>query len=291
MLLYEYKLDAAPAQYARMDEAIRIAQFIRNKCLRVWMDVPGISANDLQIQCSQLAKDVPFAALLNSQARQARADRAWAAISRFYTRCRAKVPGKKGYPRFQHDNRSVEYKGTGWKLDPDGRHLTFTDGCAIGRVRLVGTRAIATFPLDRIKRVRLVRRADGYYAQFCVDAERQLTHVPTGRQVGIDLGLKEFYTDSEDEPVHNPRFLRTAERRLTFLQRQVARKSNHTKDHRKPGRNHQARKRQQRSRYPRPMAAGSAGAVGAVRSAGAVGTTPAVPRPAPPPAPPPQRPP
>jgi putative transposase len=62
---------------------------------------------------------------------------------------------------------------TGWKLDPDGRHLTFTDGCGIGRVRLVGTRNIQPVPLDRIKRVRLVRRADGYYTQCCVEAERQ----------------------------------------------------------------------------------------------------------------------
>ena len=153
----------------------------------------------------------------------------------------------------------------------------------------MGTRAIETFPVERIKRVRLVRRADGYYAQFCVDAERQLTHVPTGRQVGIDLGLKEFSTDSAGEPVHTPRFLRTAERRLKFLQRQVSRKSNWTKDHRKPGRHPQARKRQQRSRYPRPMAAGSAGAVGAAGAAGAAGTTPSVPRPAPPPVPPAKR--
>ena len=224
MLVYEYQLDAAPAQYARMDEAIRSAQFVRNKSLRLWMDTPGTSANDLQLNCSRLAQEYAFAARLSAQARQAAADRAWQAISRFYARCKAKVPGKKGYPRFQHDNRSVEYKVTGWKLDPDGRHLTLTDGCDIGRVRLVGTRRIATFPLDRIKRVRLVRRADGYYAQFCIETERQLTHQPTGKQVGIDLGLKVFFTDSEGQTVHNPRFLRHAELRLKRLQRQVARK-------------------------------------------------------------------
>jgi putative transposase len=72
--------------------------------------------------------------------------------------------------------------------------------------------------------VRLVRRADGYYAQFCVDAQRHMEHVPTGRQVGIDLGLKVFYIDSEGQTVENPRFLRHAERRLKRLQRQVARK-------------------------------------------------------------------
>jgi putative transposase len=224
MLVYEYTLDAAPAQYARMDVAIRSAQFVRNKSLRLWMDVPGTSANDLQVQCSRLAQEFPFAAQLNSQARQASADRAWQAISRFYANCRAKTPGKKGYPRFQHDNRSVEYKGTGWKLDADGRHLIFTDGCGIGRVRLVGTRTIERFPLEQIKRVRLVRRADGYYAQFCIEAERQVEHVPTGRQVGLDLGLKVFYADSAGQTVENPRFLRNGERTIKRLQRQVSRK-------------------------------------------------------------------
>src|SRR5260370_12117814 len=98
MLVYEHTLDGAKAQYARMDHAIRIAQFVRNKSLRVWMDVPGTSANALQIQCSQLAKDVPFAAVLNSQARQASADRPWAASSRFYAPSRATLPAKKRYP-------------------------------------------------------------------------------------------------------------------------------------------------------------------------------------------------
>src|SRR5207249_10759081 len=101
---------------------------------------------------------------LNSQARQTSADRAWAAISRFYENCRNHKPGKKGYPTFQHNNRSVEYKQTGWKLDPDGCHVIFTDGCGIGRLRLVGNpgQQIETFPIKQIKRVRLLRRADGY---------------------------------------------------------------------------------------------------------------------------------
>jgi putative transposase len=246
MLVYEYKLDGATAQYARMDAAIRSAQFVRNTCLRRWMDVPGTTANDLQVQCSQLAHDFPFAARLNSQARQAAADRAWQAISRFYARCRAKTPGKKGYPRFRHDNRSVEYKGTGWKLDPDGRHLTFTDGCGIGRVRLVGTRAIATFPLDRIKRVRLVRRADGYYTQFCVDAERTVEHTSTGAQVGLDLGLKVFYMDSAGETVENPRFLRKAEQQIKRLQRLVSRKYDLKRKKAKHPQSHNYRKAQRK---------------------------------------------
>jgi putative transposase len=114
MLIYEYKLDGNKQQYAAIDEAIRVVQFIRNKCIRLWMDGRRINKNDLQCSCAILAKEYSFANCLNSQARQSSADRAWAAISRFYENCRNHKPGKKGYPKFQHDNRSVEYKQTGW---------------------------------------------------------------------------------------------------------------------------------------------------------------------------------
>jgi len=153
MLIYEYKMQASKAQYVAIDEAIRIVQFIRNTCLRLWMDTRGTTKNDLQCSCSVLAKEFPFAARLNSQARQAAADRAWFAIAHFYENCKKQKPGKKGYPRFQHDNRSVEYKQTGWKLEADGKHITFTDGCGIGRLRLVGNKKqrIEAFPKKQIK--------------------------------------------------------------------------------------------------------------------------------------------
>ena len=126
MLLDEYKLRLSPAQAAAIDEAIRTTQFIRNKAVRLWMDGRGVSATDLQILCARLAQEYPFAAALNSHARQAAAARAWAAIERFYTTCREQRPGKKGYPRLQRDCRSVEYKQTGWQLDGEGRPLSLT---------------------------------------------------------------------------------------------------------------------------------------------------------------------
>ena len=38
MLTLDYKLDGTTAHYAAIDEGIRTVQFIRNKCLRAWMD-------------------------------------------------------------------------------------------------------------------------------------------------------------------------------------------------------------------------------------------------------------
>ncbi len=235
MLTYEYKLDGTKRQYAAIDEAIRTVQFIRTKCLRLWMDERGIGKNDLQCYCAVLAKEYPFAARLNSQARQASADRAWFAINRFYDNCKAKKPGKKGYPKFQHDNRSVEYKTTAWKLSDDGKHIRFTDGCGIGKLRLVGSPSqhIETFPIKQIKRVRIVRRADGYYCQFCVQADRKIEHVSTGSMVGIDVGLAAFYTDSNGNTVPNPRHYRKAEKRLKRLHRQLSRKQKKSSNRKK----------------------------------------------------------
>src|SRR5215470_10138304 len=184
MLLFEYKPRLSPAQAVAIDEAIRTTQFIRNKAVRMWMDGQGISANDLQLLCARLAHEYPFAAALNSQARQAAAARAWAAIERFYTNCREQRPGKKGYPRYQRDCRSVEYKQTGWQLDGDGKRLTLSDGGGIGQVRLIGSRDLATFPREQIKRVRLVRRADGYSAQFVLQVERRSEHASSGSALG-----------------------------------------------------------------------------------------------------------
>jgi putative transposase len=226
MLIYEYKLDGNKQQYQAMDEALRIVQFIRNKCLCKWMDERGVSNNDLQCSCAVLAREYSFAACLNSQARQVAADRAWVAISRFYEKCKNNKPGKKGYPQFQHDNRSVEYKTTGWKIEPDGKHITFTDGCGIGCLRLVGNKkqTVATFPVKQIKRVRIVKRADGFYCQFAVQAQRRIEHSPTERALGVDVGLKSYSTDSDGQTVANPRFFRKAEHRLKRLHRQLSRK-------------------------------------------------------------------
>ena len=87
----------------------------------------------------------------------------------------------------------------GNKLSPDGKHITLTDGCGIGRLRMVGNpkQKIAAFPIEQIKRVRIVHRADGYCVQFGVQAARAIVHQPTGKQAGIDVGLRAFYTDSE----------------------------------------------------------------------------------------------
>jgi hypothetical protein len=67
MIVREAKLKHGTAeQYSALDEAIRTAQFIRNKAVRYWMDNPGTSKADLYSICKDLAKEFDFAKKLNA---------------------------------------------------------------------------------------------------------------------------------------------------------------------------------------------------------------------------------
>ncbi len=224
MLVFEFKAYGKLTQLAAVDDAIRTAKFIRNSCIRLWMDVKGTGKNDLQKHCAVLAANFPFANELNSMARQASAERAWSSISRFYDNCKKGIQGLKGYPQFQKDCRSVEYKTSGWKLADNRKSITFTDKKGIGRLKLKGTRNLHFYQIDQIKRVRLVKRADGVYVQFCINVDRSENTKPTGSTVGLDVGLKEYYTDSNGVMIENPKFLRQGEKVLKRSQRRVSRK-------------------------------------------------------------------
>ena len=224
MLVFEFKAYGKSAQIKAVGDAIRTAQFIRNSCIRLWIDVKNTGKNDLNKYCAVLAAKFPFANELNSMARQASAERAWFSISRFYDNCKKGVSGKKGFPQFQKDCRSVEYKTSGWKLTDDRKFITFTDKKGIGRLKLKGTRDLHFYQINQIKRVRLVKRADGIYVQFCINVNRQEDIALSGNTIGLDVGLKEYYTDSEGVMIENPKFLRIGEKVLKRSQRRVSRK-------------------------------------------------------------------
>ena len=238
----EFKAILKEPQKIAINEAIRTARFVRNKVLRFWMDNRGTGKKELYRYNTQLRNEFGFVKDLNSHACQASVENVERAIKRFYDNCKKKVPGKKGYPRFKKYSKSVEYKQSGWKLYPDKKSIKFIDKKGIGQLKLKGTWDLWRFDQKLIKRVRIVQRADGYYVQFCVKIDNSEQLEATGFTVGLDVGLKEFYTDSDGYSEPNPRFYRKNEKRLKFYQRRVSRKkkgsSNRNKAVNRLGRTH-----------------------------------------------------
>ncbi|GAB1538127.1 hypothetical protein NUACC21_07850 [Scytonema sp. NUACC21] len=227
MLVLEYKVKGNQQQYRAIDEAIRTTQFIRNKAIRYWMEAAKEQKVDkvaLNNYSTALRKEFRFVKDLNSMACQSATERAWLSIARFYDNCKSKKPGRKGFPRFQKDNRSVEYKTSGWSVHPTKRRITFTDKKGIGELKLLGKWDIHTYPVKDIKRVRLVRKADGYYCQFAYSIEVKPEQRTGNGEIGLDVGLEFFYSDSNGHHEPNPRFLRKASKAIKHAQRQIYKK-------------------------------------------------------------------
>jgi len=228
MRVIEFKLKTNSHQEIAIQEAIRVGQFIRNKCLRFWMDSTKEDKVNYATLCrltTELSNNPEFSFVgkLNSMARQASAERAWFSISRFYNNCK-KGLAKKGYPKFKKFSRSVEYKSSGWKLTEDKKFIHITDKTGIGKLKLIGTFNRQLLDKTTIKRVRLIKKADSFYCQFVLDIERVEPLDSTGKEVGIDLGLNHFLTDSNGGKINNPRFLRKSEKRLKKAQRKLSKK-------------------------------------------------------------------
>jgi len=253
VFVLEYKVrEPKPQQVQAMEEAIRTAQFVRNKVLRYWMDNRGVGKTELFRYNTQLRADYPFVKELNSHACQTAVERTLRAINRFYANCREQVKGKKrcasegsraanpapetgareraprqGYPKFKHNSRSVEYKVSGYKISQNRKRITFTDKKNIGELKLIGSRDLNYFQPEQIKRTRILRRSDGYYIQFCINLDPRDTVkplIPTQECCGIDVGLKYFLAESNGNIEPIPQFYRQAEKKLNKLNRRKSRK-------------------------------------------------------------------
>jgi putative transposase len=184
MIVLEFKAKGKTTQYSAIDEAIRTAQFVRNKCVRYWMDNRGVGQKELYRYNTKLRAESPLLSLKLS-CLPSRCEKSYYSIARFYDNCKKSIPGKKGYPKFK---KTVAQLST--KLQ-DGSFLKinvnhFIDKKGIGKLNSkdVGLHFIPR----QIKRV-VGASADGYYVQFLVNAENKSSIEPQGN-VGLDVESK-----------------------------------------------------------------------------------------------------
>ena len=142
-----------------------------------------------------------------------RLDKAFRAFFR-----RLKDGDKPGFPRFKSRDRydSITYPsyGDGCRIREGGK--LYLQG--IGELRVKWHRKIA----GKIKTV-TVRRSTGRW-HVCFSVEYDPEPLPVvNAEVGIDAGLEHFAALSTDELIPNPRWQRSAEKRLRRARRKVAR--------------------------------------------------------------------
>lgn len=78
--------------------------------------------------------------------------------------------------------------------------------------------------VGKINNVTIERTPSGkYFVVLNVDFEPEL-QVNKGGSIGIDVGIKDFYSDSNGNVVHNPKYLEKSMRKLAREQRKLSRK-------------------------------------------------------------------
>jgi putative transposase len=143
----------------------------------------------------------------------------------YFQRVRAAEQTKQrrvGYPRFKPHQRFDQVlfvAGDGAKWEPaDGGRWAHASFQAVGRVKVRQHRAL----VGRVKTLQLKREHRRWYVIVVADAEVEPLP-PTGRTVGIDVGVARFLTTSDGQVMANPRFLDTAQQRIADLQRRKQR--------------------------------------------------------------------
>lgn len=87
--------------------------------------------------------------------------------------------------------------------------------------------------VGRINNVTVERTpTDKYFVVLNVEFEPEI-HDNNGGEIGIDVGIKEFYSDSNGNKVKNPKFLEKSMRKLIREQRRLSRKKKDSKNRNK----------------------------------------------------------
>ncbi|HUY79820.1 MAG TPA: transposase [Ktedonobacterales bacterium] len=219
---YKYKLQPTPQQEELLDATLWRCRTLYNCALEQrktwWQRGEGKSATYYQqkAELPDLKAGCPEFAEVNAQVLQdviQRIDKAFQAFFR-----RVKAGDKPGYPRFQGRDRyhSFTYPQYGGGAVVDGGVLNLSK---IGRIPLRLHRPLEGTP----KTVTISHEADGWYAIIsCADVPMQPLPL-TGRETGIDVGLKVFLVTAQGLIVENPRHFRKSERRIAKADKHVAR--------------------------------------------------------------------
>ena len=218
---YKYRIYPTPAQIQSISMMFGCCRFVYNYFLDVRHDAwsskkESLSYSNTSNMLTVLKRDPAYLWLtaVDSMALQESLRDLDRAYQNFFSK-------RAGYPKFKSRH---------------NHHQLYRTRCQNNNIRLDGNNHIVLPKLGRVK-IRLSRMFYGrilnatisktptgkYYVSLCV--EEELVPKPNaGGNVGVDVGLKEFYTDSNGNVIDNPKTIRRYERKLTREQRRLSRK-------------------------------------------------------------------
>lgn len=220
---YRYRIYPNKEQTELLNKHIGHCRYVWNwgleqKTKTYQQTATSITRFELQASLPVMKKteDTAFLAEVNSLSLQATLDKLEKAFTGFFRQ-------KKGYPKFKskHNFRQSFSIPQSTKVDFENKTVS------IPKLKNIKAKLHRQF-VGKIKTCTVSKNNIGqYFISILVDNKEEppAKSKPSENQaIGIDLGIKEFFTASNGTVVHNPRYLRKSQARLKLLQQNLSRK-------------------------------------------------------------------
>jgi len=221
---YKYRLYPTKSQITKLENTFSICRALYNYALehRISSYNRGKSVNYYEQSASlpEIKKDFPWYKSVNAVVLQNVLKRLDTAYQNFFRRMKNdKVKStEKGFPKFKKRGQwnSILYSDKNKIKYPTDKLIV----PSIGDVKIILHRPINGV----IKNMSIIKEANNWYVSFSVELSNNATtelNVDTSKVVGIDVGLIDYYYDSNGNSLKAPRLLRLAEKNIKRLQRKL----------------------------------------------------------------------
>ena len=220
-LSYKFRMYPTKEQTGNLSRALTICRQLYNyflSQLRASERIP--SRLELQAQLPRMKKEIPELRSVHSKVLQM-------VLYQLYSNLRAlsrlKSKGKKVGPlRYKGEGRfkTIVYNQFGFKLMRTGKRSDLLHLSKIGDIPIRVHREAN----GKIKQIVIKKTASGkWFAYIGVDTN-PIGHQESEHAIGIDVGTRNFLTDSDGRQVENPKFYEHSLKRIVKEQKDLARK-------------------------------------------------------------------
>jgi len=183
---------------------------------------------DMNKWTTKFKKEYPQYWGIHSQVLQSVSDRLLKSYRNFFRRVKEKRDGKHqnvGFPRFRKFTSSLTYPQAGFRI---GKKRVFLS--TIGNVNFVNHRDLE----GEVNTLTIKKTKSGeWYITISVEKEDRPFVSNNKSQIGLDLGLREYATLSDNTKIPNLRFGKQLQKRARKLQQRISRKQRGSRNRRK----------------------------------------------------------
>ncbi|WP_365973848.1 transposase [Moorena sp. SIO4G3] len=242
-LNYEYKLVPTKKQTAIIEDMLAVCRKVWNYALRErkdWHESKRCSINYCSLQKEYIisanepypsyhlqAANLTKAKKTNPELKRTNAQVLQQVLKTLDLAFRNMKEQEYGFPRFKNLYRMRSFVFPQFKTNPINN-----EWIKLPQIGLVKLRLSRPIPDGfKIKQVRIVRRASGYFAMLSLQSEVSVPDTPPrGHPLGIDVGLDKFLATSDNQLIERPRFLSEMHGKLKLLQRRLKLKKKGSKN-------------------------------------------------------------